>query len=289
MKNYLKRTGFNRIRCEGKKGCPSTRITREQNNMCGRYALNCNAPQLAEEFDFFNLPVNLQGDSTPQQGSYNIAPTTSAPVYYHNDQLKYMKWGLIPHWTRDLSKAQPYKTFNARMESLQTNGSKLWLHCRNSHRCVIPMRGFYEWLSARGTKQPYFIKRKDNKLMFVAGMYDVVRTKDQEVYSYTIVTGAAPTNLKWLHERMPVMLKPNSEEWKIWMDDKKHVWTDKELKTVLEPKYPEELMEWYEVSKDVGKVSNNEEYLIKEKKRVSIKKKIEGERGDQPARKKQRI
>jgi hypothetical protein len=53
---------------------------------------------------------------------------------------------------------------------------------------------------------------------------------------------------------MPVILEPNSEEMKIWLDPNRTTWS-KELQSVLKP-YEGEL-ECYPVPKEVGKVGNN--------------------------------
>ena len=34
--------------------------------------------------------------------------------------------------------------------------------------------GYYEWKESGGrTKKPYYIKRKDGEIMFIAGLYDI--------------------------------------------------------------------------------------------------------------------
>jgi hypothetical protein len=53
---------------------------------------------------------------------------------------------------------------------------------------------------------------------------------------------------------MPVILEPNSEAMKMWLDPERITWSS-ELQSILKP-YEGEL-ECYPVSKDVGKVGNN--------------------------------
>src|SRR5436190_9662046 len=84
-------------------------------------------------------------------------------------------------------------------------------------------------------------------LMFAAG-------SDEKLYSYTIITTSSNPYLKFLHDRMPVILEPGSTAMATWLDPRRVTWS-KELQSLLKP-YEGEL-ECYPVSKDVGKVGNN--------------------------------
>lgn len=96
--------------------------------------------------------------------------------------------------------------------------------------------------------------------MFLAGMYDHVQK--QEFFSYTIITGPAPENLQWLHHRMPVMLERGSKSWNAWLDESKTDWNESELQSILEARCDPDVLEWWQVNSDVGKVTNNGAYLI---------------------------
>lgn len=126
-------------------------------------------------------------------------------------------------------------------------------------RCVVICQGFYEWLKKGPSgkeKIPHFVKRKDGQLMCFAGLWDCVKYEDAEekLYTYTIITTDSNKQLKFLHDRMPVILDAGSEEMKMWLDPERKQWS-KELQAILQP-YKGEL-ECYPVSKDVGKVGNN--------------------------------
>ncbi|GAE00028.1 DUF159 domain protein, partial [Paecilomyces variotii No. 5] len=125
--------------------------------------------------------------------------------------------------------------------------------------------GFYEWLKkGPGGKEkiPHFVKRKDGQLMYFAGLWDCVNYEgsDEKLYTYTIITTSSNPYLKFLHDRMPVILDPNSPEMKTWLDPTRTTWS-KELQSILKP-YQGEL-ECYPVAKEVGKVGNNSpDFLI---------------------------
>ncbi|CDO95919.1 unnamed protein product [Kluyveromyces dobzhanskii CBS 2104] len=238
--------------------------------MCGRFAQNFDSETVQQEFSHRNVRLSEDKSSDLNFSKhYNVSPTHQTPVY-HDSHLQNMKWGLIPFWTKDFKKATPWKTFNARTETL--NESRLWKPSLNHHRCVVPVSGYYEWLTVKGQKVPYFICRKDKKVMFLAGLFDVLKHgKDsneneqegqEELWTFTIVTGPAPENLKWLHDRMPVVLEPNSEGWNTWLDSTKDSWTQKEVDEQLQTVYNEKEYECYKVPQEVGKVQNNEKRLM---------------------------
>ncbi|KAH3673317.1 hypothetical protein WICMUC_003777 [Wickerhamomyces mucosus] len=159
-----------------------------------------------------------------------------------------------------------YKTFNARKESV-LQGNRLWKTVRNSTRCVIPVVGYYEWKheklgqGKKVNKKPYFIKKKDGELMFLAGLFSSVKFEnDEEMHTFTIITGPAPKYMEWLHFRMPIILEPGTSAWDQWLSNEDY--TDKIGQESLK-EYGKEGFEWFEVSKDVGKTTNDGEYLIK--------------------------
>lgn len=174
-------------------------------------------------------------------------------------QLKAMKWGLIPFWTK---RAPDYgsmlRTINCRDDSLIENRG-MWNTMKQRKRCIVLCQGFYEWLKkGPGGKEkiPHFVKRRDGQLMCFAGLWDCAKYQDAEekLYTYTIITTDSNQQLKFLHDRMPVILNAGSEEMKTWLDPERNRWS-KELQDLLQP-YKGEL-ECYPVSKEVGKVGNN--------------------------------
>ncbi|CDR40801.1 CYFA0S05e04632g1_1 [Cyberlindnera fabianii] len=232
-------------------------------------------------------------NNTSDRG-YNIGPTKHAPVFriHHDNEgaeeqpdsdrstdtpsIEYMTWGLIPFWTKELKTSDHFRTFNARKESI-LDGAKLWKSVRGEHfRCVVPIQGYYEWLhktsdtTKKVDKIPYYIKRKDNQLMYLAGMCSSANLENgSTVLSYTIVTGPAPKDLEWLHARMPIVMRPGSNEWNRWLGNEK--WTDEFGTTCLKAyEHCKQDLEWYEVTRDVGNVKNDGEYLTQEIKKNDI-------------------
>lgn len=178
-------------------------------------------------------------------------------------KLQSMKWGLVPFWTkRNPDYAAVMKTINCRDDSLAQTGG-MWSSMKRRKRCVVVAQGFYEWLKSGKEKVPHFVKRKDGKLMCFAGLWDCVQYEDtaegDKHYTYTIITTDSNKQLKFLHDRMPVILDPASENIKTWLDPGRYEWS-KDLQDTLKPFDGE--LEVYPVSKDVGKVGNNSPTFI---------------------------
>ncbi|KAF4867805.1 putative peptidase [Colletotrichum siamense] len=199
--------------------------------------------------------------------SQNQPPAEASMSQSHPecDSVKYkmqsMQWGLIPFWTkRDPGYSQLSKTINCRDDSLSTPGG-MWATMKAGKRCIVVAQGFYEWLKNGKEKLPHFVKRKDGQLMCFAGLWDCVKYEDSDEkrYTYTIITTDSNKQLKFLHDRMPVILDPGSKEIKTWLDPKRHEWS-KELQDLLKPFSGE--LECYPVTKDVGKVGNNSPSFI---------------------------
>ena len=98
---------------------------------------------------------------------YNVSPTQNIPVSTANT-LTHMRWGLIPHWSKEIS--TKYATFNARAETITTKPTyrDAW---KNSQRCLIPALGYYEWKQEGSHKQPYFVCRVDKKPIVFGGVW----------------------------------------------------------------------------------------------------------------------
>lgn len=120
--------------------------------------------------------------------SYNIAPRTYSPVIRRQGSeliLHSMRWGVVPHYSKHEDKS--LSTINAKGEHLTEGTSALWNGLKGKKRCVVPVQGYYEWLKKSPTdKVPHFTKYKDEKIMMLAGMWDVV-TLEGECYDPTLL------------------------------------------------------------------------------------------------------
>ena len=122
-------------------------------------------------------------DETPEDGADSSRSAADEVSASASDKevpgaqlvMKDMTWGLVPHWMkRQPDHATSLKTINARDDTIVEGGS-MWRSIRGRKRCIVLAEGFYEWLKKSSTERvPHHIKRKDGKLMCIAGLYDSV-------------------------------------------------------------------------------------------------------------------
>lgn len=147
--------------------------------------------------------------------SYNIAPTDPVPIVREREhggelirQWDLATWGLTPAWSQPGARAP----INARLETAATNG--MFRNAFASHRCLVPMIGYYEWMPDGGGKQPYFIHGPGDVLA-AAGLYASRMTEDGWAVSMTIITREASDASGEIHPRMPACLTPDN--WGLWL------------------------------------------------------------------------
>lgn len=213
--------------------------------MCGRYVLFKKPDEEPEVFAGYALPSQFAA-------RYNIAP--SQPVLaIPNDgkrRADFFIWGLVPAWAKDASIGN--RLINARAETLAEKPA-----FRSSYkykRCLIPADGFYEWKSQPGTKTkvPHFIHLKSGGTFAFAGLWDERNSSDgSTLRSCTIITTEPNALMAALHNRMPVILRP--EHFAEWLDPSPR--TPDSLNHLLQP-FPAELMEAYRVSTLVNSPAN---------------------------------
>jgi putative SOS response-associated peptidase YedK len=219
----------------------------------------------------YNLPPGSHGlvyradvpDAGAGQEKTDAATTTAKSETRY--KLQSMKWGLIPFWTkRQPDYGNMLRTINCRDDSLAQSGG-MWNTMKQRKRCIIICEGFYEWLKKNNGRDriPHYIKRKDGQLMCFAGLWDCVQYEGQsdKVYTYTIITTDSNAQLKFLHDRMPVIFDNGSAAIRTWLDPARSEWS-KELQSLLQPYAGESELECYPVDKAVGKVGNNSPSFI---------------------------
>ncbi|KAF1957190.1 DUF159-domain-containing protein [Byssothecium circinans] len=240
--------------------------------MCGRYAFALRPSEVRQQLERSHMPVADAPEDDHIRHTYNFAPGYHGLVYRADaqgnaDNTKYklqaMKWGLVPFWTkRNPDYGSMIKTINCRDDSLYEDRG-MWTSMKKKKRCIVVAQGFYEWLKKNNGKEklPHFTKRKDGQLMCFAGLWDCVQYEDsdEKLYTYTVITTDSNKQLKFLHDRMPVILENGSDAIRTWLDPNRTEWNS-DLQSLLKPFEGE--LECYQVSKDVGKVGNNSPSFI---------------------------
>jgi putative SOS response-associated peptidase YedK len=213
--------------------------------MCGRYTLTTPGEQLQIRFHI----THEIGEFQPR---YNIGPGQLIPAIISDkgeNRLGLLKWGLVPSWAKDVGTG--FKTINAKSETVREKPA--FKRPFERKRCMIPADGFYEWKNDGNRKQPMRIVLKNRGLFAMAGLYDTWTAPDgSKLHTCTILTTRPNKLMEPIHNRMPVILRPEDES--VWLDRERF---DPELLQSFFVPYPEEEMFAYPVSSIVGNVRND--------------------------------
>lgn len=177
--------------------------------MCGRFAMDSETNDLIEEF------VAAGNDYRDWRISYSIAPTDPVPIVRERDgerRIVAAVWDFRPPFIAPAGRPN----FNARIETVNTLG--LWKGAFQKARCIVPMRGYYEWTSAiengEEVKQPHFIH--GDGLLAAAGLATARKSEDGAwIVSTSIITREARDASGEVHERMPAFL--TEDVWDEWL------------------------------------------------------------------------
>lgn len=165
--------------------------------MCGRFFLadSDNSGELCSIID----QLNRRG-VTVKTGE--IFPTDTVPVLANNRNRRVvpfpMQWGYTLPDDRLL--------INARSE---TAGEKaLFQDAMRQHRCLIPATNYFEWEKRGREKIKYAIRQADAGLLYMAGLYRVENGRAV----FTILTREPAEQIRFIHDRMPVILTSNAKQ-----------------------------------------------------------------------------
>ncbi|MED3835647.1 SOS response-associated peptidase [Peribacillus frigoritolerans] len=221
--------------------------------MCGRFTLFTDIEEIKERFD-------IQGSFDEEyQFSYNIAPSQSVLSVINDgvrNRLGFLRWGLIPFWAKD--EKVGYKMINARAETIAEKAS--FRNAYRKKRCMIIADSFYEWKKTPERKIPMRIKLKNHAPFGMAGLWESWKSPEGiSIYSCSVITTVPNELMTSIHDRMPVILKPEDE--KDWLNPSINdpAYLQQYLKS-----FDSEQMEAFEVSTDVNSTKNNSPNLIQQ-------------------------
>jgi putative SOS response-associated peptidase YedK len=150
----------------------------------------------------------------------------------------------VPSWSDDAGRS----SINARSETVAISGA--FRAAFKHRRLLVPASGFYEWKApagGKGGKMPHYIRLLNDKILCFAGIWE----SHQGQESFAILTTRPNALMTGLHDRMPVIVRPERFE----------AWLREGATDVLEP-YSAEEMEAYAVSRRVNKASVDDAQLV---------------------------
>jgi putative SOS response-associated peptidase YedK len=210
----------------------------------------------------FTVNVNIVREELEERyGTELIDHDKYRPSYYYHahslpllpvlcsgegEPLRLFRWGLIPSWVADEREAEEImtKTFNARAETLNTRPA--FRASFDNRRCLIPVRGFFEWQHTGGRKIPWYISLRDQDIFSLAGLWDSWAMKGGiTINTFSVVTTRANELMAEIHntkKRMPVILAREAE--RLWLKEE----MDPETRALLMEPVAAELIEAHTIS-----------------------------------------
>jgi len=216
--------------------------------MCTRFVLKTHSAVLQKI-----LGVEKMEEAAPR---YNIAPSQTIPVVLRpleneKREVHPMRWGFTQTW------AQGGRLLaNARSEDIQTK--PLFQESFEKWRCLIPMDGFYEWRHEGKETRPHFIRLQSKEPFAVAGVWAPQRAGGQTLESAVVLTTQANYDIRFIHDRMPVILRP--QDFAAWLDTDYEMDFSK-IQKLMKP-FREGLLESLEVGDWVNSATNEGEKCI---------------------------
>jgi putative SOS response-associated peptidase YedK len=121
-------------------------------------------------------------------------------------------------------------------------------------RCLVPADGFYEWKKIPEGKVPYSIEMKHNSPFVFADLWDGWQNPhtNEWLRSCVIITGEPNELVAQIHNRMPVILPPETHE----------KWLSGESEKEILRSFPANEMTARPISKRINKPENNDPSVL---------------------------
>ncbi len=186
--------------------------------MCFSVNVNLVREELEERF---GIPFPDRDKYQPSYYYHAFSlPRLPAVCGWDRGRISLLMWGLIPSWTRSREEAEEirFRTFNARAETAASKPS--YASAFRKGRCLIPVRGFFEWQHTTTGKVPWYIYHSTDSIFSLAGLCDTWndRSTGETVSTFSIITTEANDLMAEIHnskKRMPVILDRDEEQ--IWI------------------------------------------------------------------------
>jgi len=221
--------------------------------MCGRFTNRMTWKQI---HDLYRITEGGKPDSNfPER--FNVAPTQrSFVVREHPDgrHLEELRWGLILPWIQTAGEGA--KCINARTDGVMTKPS--FREAFRKRPCLVVADGYYEWkVLGPKEKQPYHFTTKGAEPFAFAGLFQPTEAGD----NFLLLTCTPNPLCAEVHDRMPLML--GQEDWDAWL-------ASPEERAKLVRPFPADRMEYWPVTKAVGKYANIGPELVERIRNVPL-------------------
>ncbi|EKT4524943.1 SOS response-associated peptidase family protein [Pseudomonas putida] len=225
--------------------------------MCGRYSIYESMDDYLRQLALDLVVIN--GYDHERINRYNVAPSTRVELIRQEPaglRVDRVKWGWAPFW----AKGKRPDPINARAETVMTG--KFFKTLWPVGRALAPANGWFEWIpdpTDPKRKQPYYITAANDEPLFFAALaevHDDLKPDDRD--GFVIVTATADQGMIDIHDRKPLVLKP--EQAREWIDPA--TTNERAEEIARDCGRPASDFKWYPVSPLVGNVRNQGQHLI---------------------------
>ncbi len=187
--------------------------------MCGRYLITSDIEDIISKYG-----IEMYHYHYGYIAKKEIFPSDTAPVvtYGVKKELKLMKWGLSPAFSKTL-------IINSRGETIEEKA--LFRNSFYTKRCIIPVDAFFEWKKDAGKKIKHSISLKNISLFSLGGIYSsFTDIKGAITDCFSIITVSPNDLVSTLHNRMPLILSDNDLE--LWLNKDSNI---EDIRKLLRP------------------------------------------------------
>lgn len=222
--------------------------------MCFHNAMSAKIKKLTKRYNLKTDIIEIAEEILEETRRYHVNAFAhpECPVITAGNQLRFERWGLIPHWVKTSKDADQIQnmTLNARSETLFEKPS--FRTPIRKARCLIPSTGYFEYHHEGKEKTPYFIFLKNEELFSIGGISDqwLNPITGDVIETFSLITTPANQLTSWIHNggrnpgRMPFIIPQALED--IWLNPQT---TKEELEAIMQP-YPANEMNAYIIKKD---------------------------------------
>lgn len=175
--------------------------------MCGQFEALAYLNRLLND-----LRLDDAGESQVVKPSLGAACIIANPDH-GGLEVATFRFGLVPHWYRKSIRDWTATTFNARVE--EVDAKPVFKGAWRYRRCVVPAEAFFEWSGPKNDRTKWRVTRADNQPLAFAGIWDQADCAEGEVFSFSLLTRAAGTDMSAIHTREPIALP--QDKWEDWV------------------------------------------------------------------------
>lgn len=164
--------------------------------MCGRFYIDIEDKGIQSIIDAVNRKMAGVPEA-PVVKTGEIFWADAVPIYISEAgraALTVMRWGFR-------GTAGGRVIINARGETMRQK--LMFREAAGSRRCLVPASGYFEW-EKRGKERVKYRIQTDDTVLYMAALYRM--EENARLPAFTIITREAAPDIRFIHDRMPVIL-----------------------------------------------------------------------------------